>query len=434
MTNPSSKPTYDARTNPIRSCRLPAEFPGSHAIDHEEEEAVVRVLRSRSLYRYYGENTQLETRQFESEFASFAGVRHTVAVTSGTGALHIALSALRVGPGQEVIVPAFLWVSVVAAVVNLGAIPVLAEIDQTFCLDPQDVRRKITARSAGIIFVHMCGVPGDVISIVEIAKEHGLFVVEDCAQCVGGTIHGRSVGTFGDIGTFSFQVNKTMTAGEAGAVITNNPDLYHRSIAVHDVGYRRDGNEQLVVQDLDAAGWGRGYRLDELRAAILRVQLRKLPSTLDRLRSSKKRIIAQIADIPGLECRRVIGGAIDTGCFLITSFANESTVRSVNERLLWNGIRCSTESSNQVLADYGMHIYSNIPALVGKVGTDGMGAPWTLPANRESSSDYRFGACPRSDALFARSQVMTIPSRLSLEDEQDIIDAFHDAAALLAAT
>src|SRR5438128_1239419 len=151
----------------IRQTPLPDEFPGAHAMGEEEAEAVLRVCRSRSLYRYYGMDLQKETSSFEEEFAQFLGIPHVVAVTSGTAALHTALSALRVGPGCEVIVPAYMWVSVIAAVVNLGAIPVLADIDQTFCLDPDDVARKITPRTVGIIAVHMNGAPADIVRLSE---------------------------------------------------------------------------------------------------------------------------------------------------------------------------------------------------------------------------------------------------------------------------
>jgi dTDP-4-amino-4,6-dideoxygalactose transaminase len=146
-------------------------------MDSEEEDAVLRVCRSRSLYRYYGVDPQGEVDAFEREFSAFLGVRYALAVTSGTAALHTALTALRVGPGQEVIVPAYMWVSVIAAVVNLGAIPVLAEIDDTFCLDPRSVRSLITPRTAGIILVHMSGAPGDAPQLGALAREHGLFLL-----------------------------------------------------------------------------------------------------------------------------------------------------------------------------------------------------------------------------------------------------------------
>src|ERR1700683_2335113 len=163
---------------PVRSTPLPLEFPGVHYMDEEEIEAAVRVLRSRSPFRFYGVDLQGEVEAFESEFAAFEGTPHCLALTSGTGALHLALCALGVGPGQEVIVPAYMWVSVVAAVVNLGAIPVLADIDDTFCLDPVSVQKSITPRTSGIIVVHMSGAPANVPELLKVARARGLFLLE----------------------------------------------------------------------------------------------------------------------------------------------------------------------------------------------------------------------------------------------------------------
>lgn len=237
--------------SPARSQPLPLEFPGIHHMDEEEIEAALRVLRSRSPFRYYGIDLQGEVAAFESEFASFLGVAHALAVTSGTAALHTALTALGVGPGQEVIIPAYMWVSVAAAVVNLGAIPVLADIDETFCLDPAAVDKCITPRTSGIIAVHMSGAPANVSAILEIARPRGLFLLEDCAQCAGGSIGGKKVGTFGDMGVFSFQMNKNMTSGEGGCVVTNDSRLYQRAMACHDTGYARDERGRAIFDDLD---------------------------------------------------------------------------------------------------------------------------------------------------------------------------------------
>ena len=176
---------------PVRTEPLPLEFPGVHHMDEEEIEAALRVLKSRSPFRYYGIDLQGEVEAFESEFASFLGVAHAIAVSSGTGALHTALSALGVGPGQEVIVPAYMWVSIVAAVVNLGAIPVLADIDATFCLDPAAVQKSITPRTTGIIAVHMSGAPANITELLKVARERGLFLLEDCAQCAGEVSTGK---------------------------------------------------------------------------------------------------------------------------------------------------------------------------------------------------------------------------------------------------
>ncbi len=231
---------------PVRTEPLPLEFPGVYRIDEQEIEAVSRVLRSRSLFRYYGIDPQREVDHFEAEFARFIGTDYALAVGSGTGALYSALAALDVGPGDEVIVPAYLWVSVLAAVVNLGGVPVLADIDDTFCLDPATVEREITGRTRGIIAVHMSGAPADIEPLQRIAKRRGLFLLEDCAQCAGGSIHGRRVGTFGDMAIFSFQMNKNLTAGEGGCLVTNDRALYGKAFANHDLGYERDESGRLT--------------------------------------------------------------------------------------------------------------------------------------------------------------------------------------------
>src|ERR1700678_3569923 len=314
----------------VRTEPLPLEFPGAHHMDEEEVEAALRVLKSRSPFRYYGIDLQGEVEAFESEFASFLGVDHAVAVNSGTGALHTALSALGVGPGQEVIVPAYMWVSVVAAVVNLGAIPVLADIDETFCLDPVAVQKSITPRTTGMIVVHMSGAPANITELLKVARERGLFLLEDCAQCAGGSVNGKKVGTFGDMGIFSFQMNKNMTSGEGGAVVTNDTGLYDRAFACHDTGYARDANGRAIFDNLDLCLWGRGYRLDEMRASILRVQLRKLPRIVGAMRGSKYRIRKALEKLPQLRFRKIVDPQGDTGCFMISIFDTPKVASQVN--------------------------------------------------------------------------------------------------------
>jgi dTDP-4-amino-4,6-dideoxygalactose transaminase len=420
------------QVRPIRSCPLPEEFPGAHAMDDEETEAAVRVLRSKSLFRYYGIDPQNEVSSFEAEFANYLQVNHVLAVSSGTGALYTALSTLKVGPGQEVIIPAYMWVAVVAAVVNLGAIPVLADINETFSLDPADVRRKITPRTAGVIAVHMNGAPADIISLLSVAREHGIFLIEDCAQCVGGSVGGKKVGSFGDMAIFSFQMNKNMSSGEAGAVATNDERLYRRAVACHDCGCTRDSSGSLLLGEEASLAWGRGCRLDELRAAVLRVQLRKLDGTIDRMRRSKSRIRQFLETQLNVGLRRLVDPDGDTSCFLITTYQTPLSARAVNARLRFHSIVCSSpETSNVILADYGLHIYFNIVALWKKVGTDSAGTPWTLEENRNSTYDYGRGACPVADGLFERSQLLTIPSCLTKRDEDQIIEAFQDALSLI---
>jgi dTDP-4-amino-4,6-dideoxygalactose transaminase len=423
MKAPNTVPTELAITggDPVRTVPLPLEFPGIHQMDIREVDAVLRVLHARSPFRYYGMHLQGEAESFEAEFASFLGAKHALATGSGTGALHTAMAALNVGPGQEVIVPAYLWVSVLAAIVNHGAIPVLADIDDTFCLDPNSVRRQIGARTRGIVMVHMSGAAGDVHAIRQIAAEHGLFLIEDCAQCAGGSIHGRKVGTFGDIGIFSFQMNKNMTSGEGGCVVTSDEQLYRRAVACHDLGYARDAAGRLMLDDPELSLWGHGCRIDELRAALLRVQLSKLSATTCAMRRSKYRIRRALEQFPGVALRRIVDPAGDTGCFLITTYPDAATAAAISQALRAEGIATYPQGvSNIVMTQWGLHLYYNNRSLV-----EQRGFAWSLAENSGLARNYAKGACPVADDLFERSILLPIPSCLTEWDEEDIIRAFE---------
>lgn len=424
MTKKSSCGAAEAHP-PIRREPLPLEFPGLHYFDEQEIEAVVRVLKRRSPFRYYGIESPPEVSAFESEFAAYLGVAHAVGVNSGTAALHVALSALGVGPNQEIIVPAYMWASVVAAIVNLGAIPVLADIDETFGLDPEDLPRRITPKTTGIIAVHMSGAPADVVRLLEIARQNKLFLLEDCAQCLGGSLAGKKLGTFGDVGVFSFQINKNMTCGEGGCVVTNDLSLYKRAFACHDTGYLRDDKGREMFDDPSLYLWGRGARLDELRGAILRVQLSKLPDILAHMRGSKKRIHQALQSLPGIQLRRIVDPEGETGSFLICTFRDATTARAASEMLRAEGIATQAQGvTNIVMTDWGLHLYYNILSLVYRTSNDPSGFPWNLAENKGSIPRYDKGACPRADGLFERSLLLAIPSCLSSQDESDIIDAF----------
>lgn len=411
---------------PVRAKPLPLEFPGVHHINRQEIQAATRLLKSRSLFRYYGIRLRHEVEKLEREFARFLGVKYAVAVTSGTGALQTALSALSVGPGQEVIVPAYLWVSVAAAVVNQGAIPVVADIDETFCLNPAEVGRRITPRTTGIIIVHMSGAPGDVAAIQRIARERNLWLLEDCAQCNGGSVGGRRVGTFGDLGVFSFQMNKNMTAGEGGCVVTNDFRLFRRAFACHDMGYARDEKGRLIFDDPELLLWGKGYRLDELRAAVARVQLKKLPRIIRNMRRSKYRIRKALEKFPQVKLRRIVDPRGDTACFLITTYPTAEIAKRVNEALRAEGIVTSPQGvSNIVMTGWGLHIYYNNISLVKRTSVDRRGFPWKLAENAGLGGEIRKGSCPVADSLFERSILLAIPSCLTRRDEDDIIRAFE---------
>jgi dTDP-4-amino-4,6-dideoxygalactose transaminase len=319
-----------------------------------------------------------------------------------------------------------MWVAVVSAVVNLGAIPVLADINDTFGIDLDDLLRRITPRTRGIILVHMSGAPSDVAGVAKIARDRGLFLLEDCAQANGASINGQKVGTFGDMGIFSFQMNKNMTAGEGGCVVTRDKRLYRRAVASHDLGYARDEEGRLIFNDPDFSLWGRGYRLDEIRGAVLRVQLKKMPQIIERMRNSKYRIRRALENLPGLKLRRVVDPGGDTGAFLITTYGTADHAKQVNKALRGEGITTSPQGlSNIIMKDWGLHLYYNIISLISRRSVDDRGFPWSLSENALSETRYQKGACPNADDLFERSIIMSIPSCLTAGDEDDIIHAFE---------
>jgi dTDP-4-amino-4,6-dideoxygalactose transaminase len=214
--------------------------PGSDLIGEEEKKAVLEVIEAGYLFRY-GEKTnpnfKAKVWQLEEDFSRYCGTRHSIAVNSGSSALLVALSALGIGPGDEVIVPGYTFIASISSIIFARAIPILAEVDETLNLDPEDVRQKITPRTKAIMLVHMLGNPGRIDEIKKIADDHKLFLIEDCAQALGATYKGKPVGSYGQIGTFSFNFYKTITAGEGGMVTTSDEALYKRAFAIHDQGH-----------------------------------------------------------------------------------------------------------------------------------------------------------------------------------------------------
>jgi 8-amino-3,8-dideoxy-alpha-D-manno-octulosonate transaminase len=402
--------------------KWPAPYPGAHWLDEREDQAVLDVLHRRSLFRYYGLAKPTGVATLEAAAQAYYPVKHALGVNSGTGALFTAMTALQIGPGDEVILPAFFWVATVGAVVQANAIPVLCEVDDSFTLDPADLARKITPRTRLIVAVHMAGAPCNIASIMNIARARRIPVLEDCAQANGASFRGQKVGTFGAIGIFSLQWNKNATAGEGGLLITNSDRLFERVVAAHDVGVPWV-NGTPCDTGAQSRTWGGGRRMGELTGAVGAVQLTKLPQITQHMRDSKRRIKGFLRGSPGLSFRRLNDEVGDSGPFLILLLKSRQKARDVVARMQEAGLTTAIR-----LADYGLHIYYNVPQLVRKVPLSPSGNPWNLPQNQSSVYDYRQGACPQSDGLFGRSILLPIPSRLTKAQEKAAAEIIRAAA------
>ena len=280
---------------PIRT----AAFPPWPDYGEEEIAAATAVLKSGKLARQSGSKVN----QFEEDFAEIFGVKHALAVSSGTAALHVALAALGVGPGDEVINTPHCFIGTATPVVHSAAVPVFADIDErTFNIDPETLIPRITSRTKAIIPVHLNGCPAEMDAIQHIAREHDLFVVEDAAQAHGGLYRGKLVGTFGEIGCFSFWEDKIITTGgEGGMVITNNSELYQRAKKFHHHGEdRRDGTYYQGERLYHHASLGYNYRMTEVQGAIGTVQLKKLDKFTAARRKHSHKLTKLLSGIEGV--------------------------------------------------------------------------------------------------------------------------------------
>lgn len=417
---------------PVRTTPLPWELPGAHWIGAEERELVLSVVEAKSPFRYYGPDPQHCVDRLEAAWREKFGHPHALAVNCGTAALHIVLGAMEVGPGDEVLVPGYLWVSCVGAVVRLGAIPRLVDIDDTFCMDPADIRAKINDRTRAILCVNMSGAPGRIAEIAAIAQEKGLYLLEDCAQAIGASQNGKPAGTFGDAAIFSFQLNKNMTSGDGGMIACKDDHLFKRCYAIHDLGYaRKDG--RLDTSDPRYQLWGVGARMSELQGAMALAQLGKLDRITGAMREAKWRIRDALSDIDGLGFRNIVDPAGDSGPFLITTYPDAETCKRFVEALRAEGIQGPEGSlACLTMAEWGLHWYFNNASLVEKRSLSTDGFPWTHPANAFAKDiDYRRGLLPRCDEMSERAALLTVASCLTDEDIGDIIAAFRKVARVV---
>ncbi|MFH7326976.1 DegT/DnrJ/EryC1/StrS family aminotransferase [Desulfurivibrio sp. C05AmB] len=390
-------------------------MPGFEVFGEEEKKEIGEVLDTGVLFRYEFPNERrgiYKVRQFEEEFARYCGVAHAQAVTSGTAALKVALTAMGVGPGDEVITQGFTFVATWEAIFDVGAIPVFAEVDDTLNLDPADLEGKITARTKAIIPVHMMGVPARIAEIKAIADRHGIPVLEDTAQAPGAGIKGRKCGSFGLCGTFSFDPVKTMTTGEGGMIITDDEDLWRKMSEYHDHGHDH------VANPGGRGGEGRSFigfnfRMMELQGAIGLAQLAKLDGIIAAQRRNKEALRELVGQLPGVSFRTVIDPAGDNASFLAFFLPDAAEARRVNEILGQNGAGAVYFANNT------WHYYPKWEHLLAGSTLARSGWPFEEAGGRRRVH-YDPAALPRSAALLDRLLVYPVPVKLSPERLEQI--------------
>ena len=315
-------------------------MPGHEVIGSEELAEVQDVFAHGGVLFRHGfdalRNDCYKVRQFEQEFAKALGVTYALAVTSGTAALRVALAALDIGPGDEVITQSFTFVATVEGIIESRATPVCTEIDSTLNMDPDDLRRRITPRTRAVIVVHMLGTPANLPEIAEICRQHNLVLIEDAAWGCGGNLQGTPLGTWGDLGTFSFDFAKTMTTGEGGMIVFRDEAVWKKASAWHDHGH--ENNPTVPRWEDTRASSGFNYRMMELQGAVGLAQLKKLPSVVKAQRLNRDRLWQAISALPGIEPRAVPDGSYETADALVFLVANSTLAMRCRQELLDAGM------------------------------------------------------------------------------------------------
>ncbi|MGJ5895464.1 DegT/DnrJ/EryC1/StrS family aminotransferase [Streptomyces niveiscabiei] len=372
----------------------------------DEKQAALEVLESRSLFRYYGPAFQRRVERFEESFAAFHHSPHAVGLSSGTAALTCALIGMGIPAGAEVIVPSATFIGCVNAVVAARGIPVFADIDESLTLDPTAFEHLVNERTFAVMPVHLSNAAADMDPILEVARKHGLRVLEDAAQACGVTYRGRPVGTIGDAGAFSFQLEKNITAGEGGAVITGDPEIFDRVVCYQDQGGQFTTSHGAEREARGSTFLGANLRMTEIAGAVLSVQLERLAPMLTRLRDIARHVREQLSDLD-LEWRR-LPDEDGSGGDITLLLENRLAARRVVTSLTAAGIPAGTLYQGRL-------VHQN-PAV--RAGRTAWGTEWD--AN---------GRLRTSEAILGRSVTVSLGATMTDDDVSHLVEALREAAA-----
>ncbi|MGO8800797.1 MAG: DegT/DnrJ/EryC1/StrS family aminotransferase, partial [Roseiarcus sp.] len=359
-----------------------------YQVGEEEIDAIARVIRSNALFRY-GVGNECET--FEARYAKHLGVKHFALAASGSNALAAAMTAVGLGPGDEVIIPSHTYMATATSVLAVGAIPLIVDIDETITIDPNAIEAAIGPRTRAIVPVHMWGAACDMNAIMAIARRHDLIVVEDACQGVGGGYEGRKLGSIGHIGAFSFNYYKNMTCGEGGGVAVNDDVLAERArCAIDPCHFYWQGRNDAVKPFS-----GNGARASELMGAMLNVQLDRIDRMVQAMRKEKKAILEATRSLGnlGLKAAPINSPDYDCAAQVMYSLPSAETARRFVELF-----------PSVIIGKTGRHTYTEWDqVLMGAGAAHPAMNPFNMPANAECRKSYSRDMCEKSLQILDRT-------------------------------
>jgi 8-amino-3,8-dideoxy-alpha-D-manno-octulosonate transaminase len=385
-------------------------MPGYEWIGETEKDQVNEVLDTGILFRYEFDNVRkgiYKVREFEDKFARYTGAVYSHAVTSGTSALKVALAALGIGPGDEVVTQGFTFIATFEAIIEAGAVPIPAEIDETLNLDPADFEKKITDKTKAVIPVHMLGSPARIQDILQIADKHNIRVIEDTAQALGAAVGGKKLGTWGDMGTFSFDFYKTITTGEGGMVITNDRNLYARASEYADHGHDHNPEVGRALEGRNFLGFN--YRMGELQGAIGLAQLSKLEDMIRRQYENQALIREALESVDSIKMRHMPENGKDSFTHVCFFLEDADKAAAFHSTITKKGVAAIYFKNNL------WHFLGNWEHLIARKTV----WPGTYPFAGEpygGDATYTPDMLPRTADLLAR--LVAIPVSLQTDEDQ----------------
>ena len=378
-------------------------------IGQEEIDAVARAINSKDFFKCNGSGQ--EVYNFENEWKEYTGAEHCILMSSGFGALTSALIGLGIGPGDEVIVPAYTYIATALAVTAVGAIPVIVEADETLTIDVTEVEKKITKATKAVMPVHIQGFACDMDALCAVAKKYGIAIVEDACQADGGTYKGKPLGTLGDAGAYSFNYYKTITAGEGGAIVTNSKKIFERALIYHDASAVAFFGNQLDDNSEPVFG-GTEFRVSDITGAIMREQLKKLPSIIEDLDRNRNALSALLCDgatvIPSHDAK---------GCptTLALRFDSAEKTDDFAKKCGENGL------SIVIPINTGKHIYTNWTQIMEKRGAIHPAMdPFKMKENEGLQMDYTMDMCPKTLDYLARTAYIAVNPDWTAEEIENV--------------
>lgn len=385
-----------------------------YRIGQEEIDAVARVINSKNLFKI--NDALKETEKCEQNMRDIWGTKRALLVTSGKAALISALVGMGIGPGDEVIVPGYTYIATAIAVLATGAIPVIAEIDDTLTLDPVDFEAKITPRTKAVIPVHIMGFPCNMDAIMEIADRHNIMVLEDSCQSDGGSYKGKRLGTIGNAGALSFNYFKIITAGEGGAILTDDDKIYERALIHQDSSAIAFFGDQLNGIT-EPQFCGSQFRTNEISAAILNQQFLRLDGILHDLRSNKRKLMELLSPY----CKFTPSNDIEGDCGIVLSLHFDSAEDCIS---FYN----KAPEGLTIPINTDRHIYCHWTAILEKRGAfHPLMDPFKMAANKDHIPDYTKDMCPKTLQHLASNCYISIDPDWTDEDIKNKAEYYINA-------